>query len=61
MVLERMMSTGKTGACRLCVARRRTRESSLEILQKECTFGNRGLSSYPEETKKARFLEFLVS
>ena len=55
------MSTGKTGACRLCVSRRRTRESSLEILQKECTFGNRGLSSYPEETKKARFLEFLVS
>ena len=32
-----------------------------KLLRKQCGFGNQGLSSHPEETKKARFLEFLIS
>ena len=31
-----------------------------EVLQQQCGFGNKGLSSLPEETKKVRILEFLV-
>jgi hypothetical protein len=31
-----------------------------KLLEKECTFGNQGSNSHSEETKKVRFLEFLV-
>jgi len=31
------------------------------LLQKQCAFGNHGLSSHSEETNKVGFLEFLVS
>jgi hypothetical protein len=32
-----------------------------KLIGKLRTFGSKGLSSHSEETKKARFLEFLVS
>jgi hypothetical protein len=32
-----------------------------KLIRKLCTFGSKGLRSHSEETKKARFLEFLVS
>ena len=32
----------------------------LRDLQKQCSFGYQGLNSHSEETKKARFVEFLV-
>ena len=32
-----------------------------KAVQQQCSNGNHGLSSHPEETKKVRFLEFLVS
>jgi len=45
----------------VCVTLARTRGVTWKLPQEQCCFGNQGLSSHSEETKKVRFLEFLVS
>ena len=52
--------TAKTDVRRLCVGINWTRGHCLET-SKNNSFGNQDLSSHSEETKKVRFLEFLVS